>query len=106
MSTRAQRLQSRAPTPARRRLVLSSLGIAVAVLAAACGGDSEPPTIALSAIPTSGEIGDTITLSADAEDDDGIVEVRFYRVTATSEELLATFTAGPYLYQTTIPTGA
>jgi hypothetical protein len=91
----------------RRRFVLSSIGMAVAAVVAGCGGgDSDPPTIALSAIPTSGVIGATITLAADVDDDDGIEEVRFYRVTTTSEELLATFTAGPYLLQTMIPTGA
>lgn len=81
--------------------------MAVAAVTAACGGgDSDPPTITLSAIPTSGVVGVTITLSADADDDDGVKEVRFYRVTSNAEELLATFTASPYLFQTTIPSGA
>lgn len=94
-------------TPSRRRFVLSSVGLAAAAVLGGCGGgDSDPPTIALAAIPTSGVVGATITLSADADDDDGIAEIRFYRVTSTSEELLATFTAAPYLLQTTIPTGA
>jgi hypothetical protein len=88
-------------------LVLSSLGVAVASLAVACGGgDSDPPTITLAAIPTSGVVGATITLSATADDDESVTEVRFYRIGTNSEELLATFSAGPYLFQTTIPTGA
>lgn len=95
-----------AALPERRRFLLSALGVAAAGTLLGCGGSGDPPTIELSAIPTSGAIGDTITLSADAEDDDGIKEVRFYRVSTNAEELLATFTAGPYLLQTTIPTGA
>jgi hypothetical protein len=97
-----------APATERRRFVLSSLGVVVVgSLAAACGGgDSEPPTITLAAIPTSGAVGATITLSATADDDEAVTEVRFYRVGSTSEELLATFSASPYLFQTTIPTGA
>jgi hypothetical protein len=99
---------SRVQKPQRRRLVLSSLGVALAAVAAGCGGgdSDDPPTITLSAIPTSGLVGATITLSADADDDEGLQEVRFYRVASNSEELLATFTARPYLMQTTIPMGA
>lgn len=107
MSTRPVAFALHSTMPSRRRFVLSSIGLTVTVVLAGCGGgDSDPPTIALSAIPTSGEAGATITLSAEVDDDDGVKEVHFYRVTSTSEELLATFTAGPYLLQTTIPTGA
>jgi Bacterial Ig domain len=96
-----------ATRPERRRfLLLSVVGLAGAGTLLGCGGSGDPPTIELSAIPTSGAIGETVTLSADADDDDGIKEVRFYRVSTNAEELLATFTAGPYLLQTTIPTGA
>lgn len=95
-----------AALPARRRFLLSVAGMAAAGTLVGCGGSGDPPTIELSAIPTSGAIGETITLSADADDDDGLKEVRFYRVTTNAEELLATFTRGPYLLQTTIPTGA
>lgn len=94
----------------RRRFILSSLGLAatvtVTVMVAGCGGGNDAPTITLGAVPTSGQIGETITLSAEADDDDSVKEVRFYRVTSASEELLATFTASPYLFQTTIPVGA
>ncbi len=95
-----------AALPERRRFLLSLAGMAAAGTLLGCGGSGDPPTIELSAIPTSGAIGETITLSADADDDDGLKEVRFYRVTTNAEELLATFTTGPYLLQTTIPTGA
>jgi Bacterial Ig domain len=95
-----------AATPPRRRFLLSAVGLTASGLVLGCGGSGDPPTIELSAVPTSGAIGDTITLSADADDDDGLKEVRFYRVSTNAEELLATFTAGPYLLQTTIPTGA
>jgi hypothetical protein len=95
-----------AALPERRRFLLSAVGLATAGTLLGCGGSGDPPTIELSAIPTSGAIGDSITLSADAEDDDGLKEVRFYRVSTNAEELLATFTAGPYLLQTTIPTGS
>lgn len=90
----------------RRVFLQSAIGLSVAALAVACGGGSDPPTVTLSAIPLSGVVGATITLSADAEDDDRVTQVRFYRVTSNSEELLATFGAGPYLFQTTIPVGA
>lgn len=97
------------PPPRSRSHALASWILAAALLATAgCGGgsDSDPPTITLSAIPTSGAVGDTITLSAVADDDEGLSEVRFYRVTSGSQALLVTFTSGPYLYQTTIPSGA
>jgi hypothetical protein len=93
-----------------RRIVLRMMGamsaVALLPLAAACGGGDESPTIELSAIPSSGEVGATITLSATADDDDVVTEVRFYRTTGNSEELLATFSEAPYLFQTTVPTGA
>jgi Bacterial Ig domain len=104
---KAPSISQRAAAPTeRRRFLLSALGLTAAGVVTGCGGSSDAPTIELAAIPTSGAIGDTITLSANADDDEGIKEVRFYRVTSTSEELLATFTAGPYLLQTTIPTGS
>jgi Bacterial Ig domain len=90
----------------RRRLLLCAVGLSACGMVLGCGGSGDPPTIELAAVPTSGAVGDTITLSADAEDDDGLKEVRFYRVSTNAEELLATFTAGPYLLQTTIPTGS
>jgi Bacterial Ig domain len=103
----APSISQRAEPPARRRrFFLLALGLGAGGAVIGCGGSGDPPTIELAAIPTSGAIGETITLSASADDDDGIKEVRFYRVTSTSEELLATFTAGPYLLQTTIPTGS
>jgi hypothetical protein len=90
-----------------RRIALRMLAAAAALpLVAACGGGEDPPTVELSAIPSSGEVGATITLSATADDDDAVTEVRFYRTTGNSEELLATFSEAPYLFQTTIPTGA
>lgn len=98
-----------AAQPERRRLLLSAVSLAATGVVLGCGGggeDDEPPTISLAAIPTSGVVGATITLSADADDDNGLKEVRFYRVAANVEVLLATFTAGPYLLQTVIPTGA
>jgi Bacterial Ig domain len=97
-----------AATPQRRRFLLSAVGVAASGALLGCGGgdSDEPPTIELAAIPTSGAVGATITLSANAEDDNSLKEVRFFRVTNTAEELLATFTRGPYLLQTTIPTGA
>lgn len=97
-----------AATPQRRRFLLSAVGVAASGALLGCGGgdSDDPPTIELAAIPTSGVIGATITLSADAEDDNGLKEVRFFRVTANAEELLATFTRGPFLLQTTIPAGA
>jgi hypothetical protein len=90
----------------RRRLLLTAAGVTAAGVVLGCGGSGDPPTIELFAVPTSGAVGETITLSATADDDDGIEEVRFYRVDDNSEVLLATFSAAPYLLQTTIPTGS
>jgi hypothetical protein len=94
------------PSPGRRRLFLLSAA-AVAGTAAGCGGgDQVPPTVRLYAIPTSGVIGDTITLSAVAQDDERVSEVRVYRLAGNSETLLATFSSEPYLLQTDIPPGS
>jgi Bacterial Ig domain len=91
----------------RRRLFAISLvpPLGSSLLVACGGGGSEDPTISLAAIPLSGAEGAVITLSAQADDDDGIKEVSFYRVTDTLEVLLATYTAAPFLFQTTIPAG-
>jgi hypothetical protein len=95
-------------TAGRRQFLLTSAALAGAgVAVAGCGGgDKEPPTVRLYAIPTSGVVGDTITLSAVAEDDERVAEVRVYRVASNSETLLATFSSEPYLLQTAIPAGA
>jgi hypothetical protein len=90
----------------RRLFLVSSLVLPAAALLQACGGGNEDPTITLYAVPGSGRVGETITLSADADDDEGIREVRFFRVSAGSEVLLASFTQRPFLLQTTIPTGS
>jgi hypothetical protein len=91
----------------RRTFLLSAAALAGAGVAAGCGGgDKESPTVRLYAIPTSGAVGDTITLSAMAQDDERVSEVRVYRVASNSETLLATFSSEPYLLQTAIPAGA
>jgi hypothetical protein len=93
--------------PGRRHFLVSTAALAGAGVAAGCGGSGkEPPTVRLYAIPTSGKVGDTITLSAIAQDDERVSEVRLYRVTSNSETLLATFGGEPYLLQTAIPAGA
>jgi Bacterial Ig domain len=90
----------------RRLLATSALAFMPAALLSACGGgESDPPSIALYSTITGGAVGTAFSLSADADDDDGIKKVEFFRVKSGSEELLITFTAKPYLYQTTIPTG-
>jgi Bacterial Ig domain len=90
----------------RRLMAASAVALLPASLLTACGGgDSDPPTIALYGTITSGAVGAAFSLSADADDDDGIEKVEFFRVKSGSEELLVTFTAKPYLYSTTIPTG-
>jgi Bacterial Ig domain len=96
--------------PNRRKMLSVSFAATLgSALLAACGGtDNEAPTVTLAAAPTGGVVGATITLVAAAEDneDGGIAEVRFYRIDASTEALLATVTSSPYLFQTTIPVGA
>jgi hypothetical protein len=97
--------------PHRRRLLLSAVGLAATGTLLGCGGgeDDEPPTISLAAIPTSGVVGATITLAANADDDNGLKEVVFYSVGTNVEVPLAkftSFTGGPLLHQVIIPTGA
>lgn len=90
----------------RKLLGISALAFLPAGLLSACGGgDSDPPTIALYATINGGVVGTAFSLSADADDDDGIEKVEFFRIRNGSEELLITFTAKPYLYATEIPTG-
>jgi Bacterial Ig domain len=92
---------------ARRKLLrISALAfLPVSLLGACGGGDSDPPTITLYSTITGGAIGTAFSLSAEADDDDGIEKVEFFRIRNGSEELLITFTAKPYLYATAIPTG-
>jgi hypothetical protein len=92
---------------ARRNLLrVSALAFLPASLLAACGGgDSDPPSITLYSTISGGAVGTEFSLSAEADDDDGIEKVEFFRIRNGSEELLITFTAKPYLYATEIPTG-
>jgi Bacterial Ig domain len=91
----------------RRLMATSAMAFLPSALLSACGGgDSDPPSITLYSTITGGAVGTAFSLSADADDDDGIKKVEFFRVRSGSEELLVTFTAKPYLYQTTIPVGS
>jgi hypothetical protein len=90
----------------RKFLAASSLALLTPVLLTACGGgDSDPPTITLYSTISGGAVGTAFSLSAEADDDDGIEKVEFFRVTSGAEQLLITFTAKPYLYSSTIPEG-
>jgi major membrane immunogen (membrane-anchored lipoprotein) len=91
----------------RRLMAASAVALLPASLLTACGGgDSKAPTITLFSTITGGAVSTAFTLSAEADDDKGIKKVEFFRIRSGSEELLITFTAKPYLYSTTIPTGA
>ena len=99
------------PALARRGALVKLFAAACTAVTApaaitACGGeDDELPTITLAAVPLSGREGATIALAADAEDNEGIESVSFYRIVGTATVLLATFTGGPFLFQTILPTG-
>jgi hypothetical protein len=72
------------------------VGLAATGTLLGCGGgeDDEPPTI---------------SLAANADDDNGLKEVVFYSVGTNVEVPLAkftSFTGGPLLHQVIIPTGA
>jgi hypothetical protein len=106
MTSSHNALRKADPFTRRRLLAVSAVALLPASLLTACGGgDSDPPSIALYCTITGGAVGTAFSLSADADDDDGIKKVEFFRVKSGSEELLITFTAKPYLYSTTIPTG-
>jgi hypothetical protein len=90
----------------RRLMAVSAIALLPASLLTACGGgESDPPGITLYSTITGGAEGTAFALSAAAEDDDGIAKIEFFRINSGSEELLITFTAMPYLYQTVIPAG-
>jgi Bacterial Ig domain len=95
-----------APATIRRRfLKTSALALLPVAWLSACGGGDDEPTITLYATITGGVEGAVFTLSAEADDDDGISKVEFFQVNSNSEVLLATFSASPFLLQTQIPTG-
>jgi Bacterial Ig domain len=106
MTTRNETITPICLAARRRFMATSALALLPAALLSACGGGSgDPPTITLYASITGGAVGTSFSLSADADDDDGVTEVNFYRVTSNSEILLATFSSKPYLLQLEIPTG-
>ncbi len=90
----------------RQALLTSSVALLAPAVLVACGGSSnDAPKVTLYATASGGKVGTSFSLSADVESDIGIKEVIFYRITSNSENVIATFTAKPYLLQTTIPDG-
>lgn len=67
--------------------------------------DDSKPTVTLAATPTSGAAGATVTLIAVAQDDDnGVSEVKFFRVDSGTNTLLGTLNVTPFQLTTTLPT--
>ncbi len=91
----------------RRKILQMSTAVVGSVLLSACGGGNESPEVTLAVVPTSASAGASVTLVAVAIDDkDEIKEVQFYRNDATGATLLATISAVPYQFQTSVPSDA
>lgn len=97
--------------PWQRGTVMAAWLVGMGLVAAGlsgCGGASteDPPSVTLATSPTSAVAGATVTLIAVASDDQGVSEVRFYRVDSGTSVLLGTLNTTPYQMITTIPTTA
>lgn len=118
---REPRRARRAPArrgPARRRHAASALGLAALGLVAGCGGgvvigfgggdwfDDERPVVSLFASPESASRGDTVTLTADPDDDGEVVQVRFYRLDGVGSTEIGRRDGPPWTWSTTVPTDA
>jgi hypothetical protein len=95
----------------RIRSRLAALAAALPLLLAGCGGgiylefsDDDPPEVDLVASTGSAFPGETVRLSADAYDDDYVVEVAFYREESDgSLTLLGYDDRAPFQWDATMP---
>lgn len=106
-------LTVRAPTgrPRMQRLRaapwLAAAALGLLLNGCSSSEDSEnAPSVTLAATPTSAAAGAIVLLIAVASDDQGVSEVRFYRVDSGSNTLLGTLNTSPYQLQATLPANA
>lgn len=96
------------------RIPASLLSLAAPLLLAACGGgfyvewgngfgDFGPPSVQLVASSSAVPAGGSVRLSAAASDENGIDEVRFYRLDGSSSVLLGGDASPPYEWTLTGP---
>ena len=103
------------PSTLNARLLTSRLratpwlaAAALGLLLNGCGSSdtNEGPSVTLATTPTSAVPGAVVTLIAVASDDEGVSEVRFFRVDSGSNTLLGTLNTSPYQLQATLPANA
>ncbi len=106
-------LTARAPTGrSRMQHLRAAPWLAAAALGLLLNGcssseDSEgAPSVTLAATPTSAAAGAVVLLIAVASDDQGVSEVRFYRVDSGANPLLGTRNTSPSQLQATLPAHA
>jgi len=95
------------------RLALSSAALAAAILTGCGGGfyvqwdngfgDFGPPSVELVASASSVQAGQTVRLAAAASDENGIDDVRFYRLDGGSAVLLGGDSFSPYEWAVVAP---
>lgn len=94
----------------RRQRLRTTPWLAAAALGLLLNGCSsntdEGPSVTLATTPTSAVAGATVTLIAVASDDQGVSEVRFFRVDSGGSTLLGTLNTSPYQLQATLPANA
>lgn len=65
--------------------------------------NDDPPSVDLSASPTSADPGTTIDLTATAGDDDHVERVEFFRMSGAGATYLGSDRSAPYTFATTLP---
>lgn len=103
----------RADAPPRPLLRAACAAVAVASLAGSCdvyvsgGGEiDDPPHATLIVRPDRAARGQLLQLSASADDDFGVLRVRFFRVSVGGSVELGTVSDQPYVLSTVMPADA
>lgn len=98
-----------APTIARRAFGRTLAALALTGLGGCYVGvgytwtNDDPPSVDLSASPTSAAPGTTIELTVTASDDDRVERVEFFRMSGSGATYLGSDRNSPYAFSTTLP---